>query len=112
MNKINLTKYPDHVCTGGGFGPVSDDGYGVSYIIAGEDAIFFHISSKISCPNTVCIIQCPFSYLFIGLDGKVISFTISGRQALMINKGRQVLMINKGETSLMINKGETSSNDQ
>ena len=53
MNKINLVKYPDHVCTGGGFGPVSDDGYGVSYIIAGEDMIFFHVSSKISCANTV-----------------------------------------------------------
>jgi len=52
MNKINLAKYPDHVCTGGGFGPVSDDGYGVSYIIAGEDMIFFHVSSKISCQNT------------------------------------------------------------
>ncbi|XP_067951090.1 carnitine O-palmitoyltransferase 1, liver isoform-like isoform X2 [Watersipora subatra] len=52
MNKINLALYPDHVCTGGGFGPVSDDGYGVSYIIAGENMIFFHVSSKISCPNT------------------------------------------------------------
>ncbi|KAF6034470.1 CPT1A [Bugula neritina] len=52
MNKINLAKYPDHVCTGGGFGPVSNDGYGVSYIIAGEDMIFFHISSKRSCAET------------------------------------------------------------
>ena len=32
---------------------VADDGYGVSYIIAGEDVIFFHISSKKSCPVTV-----------------------------------------------------------
>lgn len=53
MNKINLAKYPNHVCTGGGFGPVSDGGYGVSYIIAGEDVIFFHVSSKISSPGTV-----------------------------------------------------------
>lgn len=37
----------------GGFGPVADDGYGVSYIIAGEDMIFFHISSKRSSPLTV-----------------------------------------------------------
>ena len=37
----------DHIwCPGGGFGPVSDDGYGVSYMIAGEDRIFFHVSSK------------------------------------------------------------------
>lgn len=37
----------------GGFGPVADDGYGVSYIIAGEDLLFFHISSKASCSSTV-----------------------------------------------------------
>ena len=30
---------------GGGFGPVSDDGYGVSYIICHEDLIMFHVSS-------------------------------------------------------------------
>jgi carnitine O-palmitoyltransferase 1, liver isoform len=36
----------------GGFGPVSNDGYGVSYIIAGEDLIFFHISSLKSCNLT------------------------------------------------------------
>ncbi|BHF82225.1 Carnitine O-palmitoyltransferase 1, liver isoform [Sparganum proliferum] len=30
---------------GGGFGPVTVDGYGVSYIFAGEDHIFFHVSS-------------------------------------------------------------------
>lgn len=38
---------------GGGFGPVSDRGYGVSYIIVGEDQISFHISSKKSADNTV-----------------------------------------------------------
>ena len=32
---------------------VADDGYGVSYVIAGDDVIFFHISSKKSCPLTV-----------------------------------------------------------
>lgn len=37
----------------GGFGPVADDGYGVSYIIAGENMIFFHVSSKRSSPLTV-----------------------------------------------------------
>jgi hypothetical protein len=41
------------VSAGGGFGPVTDTGYGVSYIIAGEDQISFHISSKKSAPNTV-----------------------------------------------------------
>uniref|UniRef100_A0A0N5A3Y5 Carn_acyltransf domain-containing protein n=1 Tax=Parastrongyloides trichosuri TaxID=131310 RepID=A0A0N5A3Y5_PARTI len=37
---------------GGGFGPVADRGYGVSYIISGEDQISFHISSKKSADNT------------------------------------------------------------
>eukprot|EP00128_Syssomonas_multiformis_P006040 Colp12_sorted_trinity150504_noHs@9833 len=40
------------VSPGGGFGPVADDGYGVSYMIAGENLIFFHISSKKSCAET------------------------------------------------------------
>lgn len=38
----------------GGFGPVADRGYGVSYIVAGEHQISFHISSKRSADNTVC----------------------------------------------------------
>ncbi|KAG1659481.1 Carnitine O-palmitoyltransferase 1, liver isoform [Nymphon striatum] len=42
----------DCISAGGGFGPVADDGYGVSYIIAGEDAVFFHVSSKKSMTNT------------------------------------------------------------
>lgn len=41
------------VSAGGGFGPVADCGYGVSYIIAGENQISFHISSKRSAENTV-----------------------------------------------------------
>lgn len=49
---IDLRKNPEYVSAGGGFGPVADDGYGVSYIIAGEDTIFFHISSKRSSPET------------------------------------------------------------
>lgn len=32
---------------------VANDGYGVSYIIAGEKLITFHISSKFSSPETV-----------------------------------------------------------
>lgn len=49
---LDMKKHPNHVSAGGGFGPVADDGYGVSYIIAGEDTIFFHISSKKSSPAT------------------------------------------------------------
>ncbi|KAK2147018.1 hypothetical protein LSH36_573g01026 [Paralvinella palmiformis] len=51
-DKLDLAKHPELISAGGGFGPVADDGYGVSYIIAGEDVIFFHISSKRSCPET------------------------------------------------------------
>ncbi|XP_072017786.1 carnitine O-palmitoyltransferase 1, liver isoform-like isoform X2 [Amphiura filiformis] len=51
-NKLDIRKHPEHISAGGGFGPVADDGYGVSYIIAGEDMIFFHVSSKRSSPKT------------------------------------------------------------
>lgn len=51
--KLDLVKHPDCISAGGGFGPVADDGYGVSYIIAGEDVLFFHVSSKKSSPETV-----------------------------------------------------------
>jgi carnitine O-palmitoyltransferase 1 len=51
-NLIDFRKHPDYISAGGGFGPVADDGYGVSYIVAGEDTIFFHISSKKSSPET------------------------------------------------------------
>ncbi|CAG7722413.1 unnamed protein product [Allacma fusca] len=50
--KLDLKAHPDCISAGGGFGPVADDGYGVSYIIAGEDVLFFHISSKKSSPET------------------------------------------------------------
>lgn len=51
--KMDLKKHPQCISSGGGFGPVADDGYGVSYIIAGENLIFFHISAKKSCQATV-----------------------------------------------------------
>jgi len=41
------------VSPSGGFGPVADDGYGVSYMIASDDQTFFHVSSKKSCKATV-----------------------------------------------------------
>ncbi|GAA6084501.1 carnitine O-palmitoyltransferase 1, liver isoform isoform X1 [Tachysurus ichikawai] len=49
---FDLKKHPEYVTSGGGFGPVADDGYGVSYIILGEDLINFHISSKHSSLET------------------------------------------------------------
>jgi len=50
--RLNLQKYPNRVCAGGGFGPVAEKGYGLSYIITGEDLISIHISCKNSCPHT------------------------------------------------------------
>ncbi|XP_060102042.1 carnitine O-palmitoyltransferase 1, muscle isoform isoform X1 [Heteronotia binoei] len=52
IKMFDLETNPDHVSPGGGFGPVANDGYGVSYIIAGEHLITFHISSKYSHPET------------------------------------------------------------
>ena len=51
-SKIDLKKFPGLITPGGGFGPVSYDGYSVSYIISGEDKIFFHFSSTKSCEVT------------------------------------------------------------
>ncbi|OQS06413.1 choline/Carnitine O-acyltransferase [Thraustotheca clavata] len=44
--------YEGMVCPGGGFGPVAKDGYGVSYMIAGDSNMFFHISSDKSAGMT------------------------------------------------------------
>ncbi|XP_057185199.1 carnitine O-palmitoyltransferase 1, liver isoform isoform X2 [Triplophysa rosa] len=49
---FDLKRHPEYVTSGGGFGPVADDGYGVSYIVLGEDLINFHISSKHSSLET------------------------------------------------------------
>ncbi|CAK4660209.1 hypothetical protein LEN26_015899 [Aphanomyces euteiches] len=40
------------ICPGGGFGPVALDGYGVSYMIAGDSNLFFHISTDKTAGNT------------------------------------------------------------
>ncbi|KAG8433947.1 hypothetical protein GDO86_012345 [Hymenochirus boettgeri] len=50
---FDLVNHPEYVSCGGGFGPVADDGYGVSYIIVGENLINFHISCKVSSHETV-----------------------------------------------------------
>eukprot|EP00730_Choanoeca_flexa_P019332 TRINITY_DN9435_c1_g1_i4.p2 TRINITY_DN9435_c1_g1~~TRINITY_DN9435_c1_g1_i4.p2 ORF type:complete len:191 (+),score=44.20 TRINITY_DN9435_c1_g1_i4:2449-3021(+) len=46
--KNNLNK----ISAGGGFGPVTDDGYGVSYIISSDDLVSFHVTSKVSSTKT------------------------------------------------------------
>lgn len=50
--RLNLQKYPERTCAGGGFGPVAEKGYGLSYIINGENLISLHVSSKKSCSHT------------------------------------------------------------
>eukprot|EP00042_Codosiga_hollandica_P023326 m.91320 g.91320 ORF g.91320 m.91320 type:complete len:137 (-) comp51139_c0_seq1:128-538(-) len=50
--EMDLRRNSNKITGGGGFGPVADDGYGVSYIVSGEDAIFFHITSKYSSKCT------------------------------------------------------------
>jgi len=50
--RLQLEKYPERMCAGGGFGPVAENGYGISYIIGGENLISFHVSCKKSCPAT------------------------------------------------------------
>ena len=49
LSKDNGDQWPR---PSGGFGPVADDGYGVSYAISGENNLFFHVSSKRSSHNT------------------------------------------------------------
>uniref|UniRef100_A0A671S3U8 Carnitine O-palmitoyltransferase 1, liver isoform-like n=1 Tax=Sinocyclocheilus anshuiensis TaxID=1608454 RepID=A0A671S3U8_9TELE len=49
---FDFINHPEYTTCGGGFGPVADDGYGVSYIIIGENMINLHISCKHSCPQT------------------------------------------------------------
>ena len=36
----------------GGFGPVADDGYGVSYCVVGTNSFHFHVSAKKTCEAT------------------------------------------------------------
>ena len=54
---MNIGPSPDTVLAcGGGFGPVVDDGYGISYLINGENKIMFHISSSKKCEKTVSVL--------------------------------------------------------
>ncbi|XP_072374880.1 carnitine O-palmitoyltransferase 1, liver isoform isoform X2 [Scyliorhinus torazame] len=52
LELVDLNKFPEYVSSGGGFGPVADDGYGVSYIMVGETLINMHISCKYSSSET------------------------------------------------------------
>lgn len=80
-NKMDLVKHPNCISAGGGFGPVADDGYGVSYIIAGEDLLFFHISSKKTCKTTV---RRTFSIFYISLLTFVCLFTFCCRTRIVL----------------------------
>ena len=76
----NLSKkFSQQLCPGGGFGPVSDKGYGVSYMMAGDARIFFHVSSKKSCEftdsqgfvNQICKALADMRMLFLGHDKSI-----------------------------------------
>ncbi|KAK5620822.1 Carnitine O-palmitoyltransferase 1, liver isoform [Crenichthys baileyi] len=49
---FDLVNHPEYISCGGGFGPVADDGYGVSYMFLAENMVNFHISCKHSCSDT------------------------------------------------------------
>lgn len=52
VEMFDIVNHPEYVSCGGGFGPVVDDGYGVSYSFMGDHILNFHISCKHSCPET------------------------------------------------------------
>lgn len=54
---LDLKKHPECITAGGGFAPVTEDGYGISYIVAGDDTIFFHISSRKSSKVAVSMLN-------------------------------------------------------
>eukprot|EP00795_Rhopilema_esculentum_P003730 gene3730-15005_t len=49
---IGIPEVRETISPGGGFGPVADDGYGISYMVPDDRIIYFHISSKVSSLNT------------------------------------------------------------
>ena len=76
-----------YASAGGGFGPVADDGYGVSYNIIGDNMLCFHIASKKKCDKTVSIISLNFKcfkcefFLFFLKDSK--RFGLRLKEALL-----------------------------
>jgi Choline/Carnitine o-acyltransferase len=73
-----LPKHLDtHPRSGGGFGPVADDGYGVSYTFTGDNYVFFHVSSKHSCPTTGS--QMFFNALEKALNDLALMFTVDDK---------------------------------
>jgi len=51
-DKFHPTNFEQFHTPNGGFGPVADDGYGVSYCVFGENRFYFNVSSKKSSHNT------------------------------------------------------------
>jgi len=49
--KLSTSQTPATGTLGGGFSPIAQDGYGVSYVV-NEDRLWFHISSYAQCPTT------------------------------------------------------------
>lgn len=49
--KLSTSQTPAQGTLGGGFAPLAEDGYAVSYVVA-EDRLWFHISTYAACPIT------------------------------------------------------------
>lgn len=52
VEEVRTNAHKFFLSPGGGFGPVDDDGYGVSYIFMNRDLITFHVSSRYSSGQT------------------------------------------------------------
>lgn len=49
--KLSTSQTPATGTLGGGFSPISQDGYGVSYVVT-EDRLWFHITNYVQSPQT------------------------------------------------------------
>lgn len=52
--KISTSQTPAVGTLGGGFSPLAQDGYGVSYVVT-EDRLWFHITAYAQCPTTSAV---------------------------------------------------------
>ena len=53
LDEVRINAHKFFLSPGGGFGPVDDDGYGVSYIFMNKDLITFHVSSRYSSRGVI-----------------------------------------------------------
>lgn len=86
---------------GGGFGPVTDDGYGVSYIVCSEQSVAFHVTSKLSSEKTVCAFSLLVSSLLLkSFRLETSDLTPFARPCTLQNSGRFVQHIDQAMKDL------------